>query len=325
MGGCGEIYIESGEAKCKIAIYRLCTLVQGLMTLSNIKRKVEMTEDGKDNGRNETLETLKLEYKEVHAYWRTLTDIRFKLLAFVPTLTGLCVTFIPKTHQPLEAFAIGLLGFIATLGITFYDQRNSELYNASIERAKFLECEMKFKATRPIKFGDDINVGGIFRLRPDRRRTFLGIFMYHDRGLSMVYASALGAWLFIMINSILKLIFLPLTFSLLLAALLAIVIYSILQIPERYEYLFSMDTKFEEELKNNSNEISKELKEEFEINKFPLPANADAKETKGNKKWVITAKKKVIIEIKKKEGMLDVYRHSKLLNGAKWSAKESGP
>ena len=32
MGGCGEIYTESGDAKCEIAIYRLCTLVQGLAT-----------------------------------------------------------------------------------------------------------------------------------------------------------------------------------------------------------------------------------------------------------------------------------------------------
>jgi hypothetical protein len=32
MGGCGEIHTESGEAKCEIAIYRLCTLVRGLVT-----------------------------------------------------------------------------------------------------------------------------------------------------------------------------------------------------------------------------------------------------------------------------------------------------
>jgi hypothetical protein len=190
-----------------------------------------MTEDVKDNVRNEKLESLKLEYKEVHAYWRTLTDIRFKLLAFVPTLAGLGVVLIPKTTgtEPLGAFAFGLLGFIATLGITFYDQRNSELYNASLKRARFLECEMKFKASHPNKCCDDANVGGIFCLRPERERRFLGIKMWHDRALAMVYASALGAWLFIIISSILKLILWPSgTFSLLLPVLLAIVIYKIL-------------------------------------------------------------------------------------------------
>ncbi|MEA3422096.1 MAG: hypothetical protein U9Q97_10520, partial [Acidobacteriota bacterium] len=35
MGGCGEIHTESGEAKCEIAIYRLCTLVRGLVTAND--------------------------------------------------------------------------------------------------------------------------------------------------------------------------------------------------------------------------------------------------------------------------------------------------
>ena len=40
-------------------------------------------------------------------------------------------------------------------------------------------------------------IGGIFFLRPPRTRTLFGIAMYHDRGLLMVYSSALGAWLFL--------------------------------------------------------------------------------------------------------------------------------
>lgn len=322
-----------------------------------------------------------------------------KLLAFVPTLAGLGVVLILNADDiaPLEAFAIGLFGFIATLGITFYDQRNSELYNASINRASDLECEILFgckylftwdnvpgddsnrlleylkdyhdidwaksrdinktadlktinivkgensakikidaneKVTLEINYGylfswnsvpgdddekfkeslrDDFDigwaenakilksddgkiihifkdensaeiiidkkkekaslkisdgrtldlkvkkengklniyndgkirdlkvkkednklkiyhkVGGIFNLRPKRSRTFFGILMWHDRALAMVYASALGAWLFIIISSILKLIpWLPGTFSLLLSVLLAIVIFKYL-------------------------------------------------------------------------------------------------
>ncbi len=264
-----------------------------------------MTEYVKDSVQNETFETLKLEYKEVHAYWRTLTNIRFKLLAFVPTLAGLGVLLIPITinTEPLGAFAVGLLGFIATLGITFYDQRNTELYNASIHRAAVLEREMnKFKATRLIKCYDSAKVGGIFCLRPKRGRKFLGILMYHDLGLSMVYASALGAWLFIIIYSILKLIFWPLTFSLLLAPLLAIGIFLILQGPERY---FSIDTKFEWELINGI--ISEELKKEFKKNGFSLPDNAAVKKEK-EKKWAITGEKKFII---RKEEKLNVYRSGK--------------
>jgi hypothetical protein len=182
-----------------------------------------MTEDVKDNVRNETSDTLKLEYKEFNSYWRTLAVIRFKLLAFVPTLAGLGVVLILNANniEPLEAFAIGLFGFIATLGITFYDQRNSQLYNGAINMACLLEDDMNFRA-------------GIFSSRPDRTLKFLGIKIWHDQALAMVYASALGAWLFIIISSILKLIPWPsgtfsLLLSVLLAILLAIVIYKNLQ------------------------------------------------------------------------------------------------
>lgn len=180
---------------------------------------------GDDNGyvRREESKILELEYKEVNSYWRTLTVIRFKLLAFVPTLAGLGVALISQIPGPLEAFAIGLFGFIATLGITFYDQRNSELYNATINLAAFSENEMNFG-------------GGIFSLRPDQSLKFLGIKMWHDRALAMVYASALGVWLFIIISSILKLIPWPsgtfsLFLSVLLPILLAIVIYKNLPKP----------------------------------------------------------------------------------------------
>jgi hypothetical protein len=32
VGGCGEMYTESGEVECETAMYRLCTQVRGLVT-----------------------------------------------------------------------------------------------------------------------------------------------------------------------------------------------------------------------------------------------------------------------------------------------------
>jgi len=67
--------------------------------------------------------------------------------------------------------------------------------------------------------------------------------MWHDRALAMVYASALGAWLFLIINSVLKLIVSPNVymisgiFSLLLSILLAIVIYKKLELGGWEEYV----------------------------------------------------------------------------------------
>lgn len=70
-------------------------------------------------------------------------------------------------------------------------------------------------------------------------------------------------------------------------------------------YLFSIDTKFEEEL--NKGIISEELKEEFKKNGFSLPDNATVK--KEEKKWEITDEKKFII--RKEEGKLNIYEGTK--------------
>ena len=66
-------------------------------------------------------------------------DVRLKLLALVPTLCGAAVFVLTRaglkagagpsssTSELLVVLVVGLFGFLATLGITLYDQRNSEL------------------------------------------------------------------------------------------------------------------------------------------------------------------------------------------------------
>jgi hypothetical protein len=80
------------------------------------------------------------------------------------------------------------MGFFATLGITFYDQRNTELYNALIGRAKYLEKRLKM-------------FGGQFQIRPPRNRRLLFIMMGHDTGLALIYGTVLGAWFFPIVYS----------------------------------------------------------------------------------------------------------------------------
>jgi hypothetical protein len=133
------------------------------------------------------------EYGQVNENVRTLADIRFKLLALVPALGG-AANFVlsgfalsKETTAPPHAlvFVVGVIGFLATLGITLYDQRNSELYNALIGRAKDLEEFL------------DLHAKGQFRQRPDRSRYLFGLFaMGHDIGLAVIYGPALGAWAF---------------------------------------------------------------------------------------------------------------------------------
>lgn len=172
---------------------------------------------------------LTLEYAQVNENFRTLSDIRFKLLAFVPTLAGAAVFLLSRfldvqADEPSEYavfWEIALLGFLATLGITLYDQRNTQLYDQLIVRASFLEgiaCmspNSRAKKYEQIVESDmavrrkngeepkpriidfDLTKGAQFRERPKRgRRLFGTIVIGHDNGLALIYGPVLGAWFF---------------------------------------------------------------------------------------------------------------------------------
>jgi hypothetical protein len=125
---------------------------------------------------------LDLEYTQVNNNIRFLAEVRFKLLALLPTLGGAAVfalahlglkadtaAALPSTDLPI-VFVVSLFGFFATLGITLYDQRNSELYNALMHRAKFLEKQFDVRCSpgglkQPLSSGQ-------FNERPRKGRRF---------------------------------------------------------------------------------------------------------------------------------------------------------
>jgi len=142
-------------------------------------------------------EVWKAEYEQINNNFRMLADTRFKLLAFVPTLSGAAVYLLSKmtagagSDYAIVGF-ISVLGFLATLGITFYDQRNSELYNLLVKRGG--ELERMFDP--PMK-----NFAGRCRAG----RFLLGLArMKHDTGLALIYAPVLGAWFFPLVDAILR-------------------------------------------------------------------------------------------------------------------------
>jgi hypothetical protein len=154
---------------------------------------------------------LKTEYEQVNDNFRMLSDIRFKLLALIPTLAGASIYVL--SHIAISAQGLGrngpldpdkalyeygtvvlvcVLGFLATLGITIYDQRNTELYNALIGRAKKLEKSLGIEEAQ-------------FNARPKRGRRLLGISVGHDSGLTLIYGPVLGAWFFPLVYAAVKL------------------------------------------------------------------------------------------------------------------------
>jgi hypothetical protein len=125
---------------------------------------------------------LRLDYEQTTQLLRTLADIRFKLLAFVPTIAGATVAFVGHGPRPTaaELLAVGLLGLTATLGVLLFELRNSQLFDSAVHRAARLEQQLGL---------------GLVRERPRERVTLFGLVgARRDRGLGLVYGAALAGW-----------------------------------------------------------------------------------------------------------------------------------
>jgi hypothetical protein len=149
---------------------------------------------------------LDVEYEQINENIRFLADVRFKLLALVPVTGGAAVFILSQRvglqtgevastsfFELLPVLLIALFGFLATLGITLYDQRNSELYNALIHRAKHLE--ITYGATPTPGSIERLQYGGQYSERPRKHRRMI-FKAGHDLALALIYGPLLGAWLF---------------------------------------------------------------------------------------------------------------------------------
>jgi hypothetical protein len=135
---------------------------------------------------------LRLDYQQTTDLLRTLTDVRFKLLALVPTLSGAAIAVLAHPSSPAVLIGVGLLGLVATLGLLLYELRNSQLSEYGTHRAQTIEAELGLLAIR------GTGPGGLFRERPDRTLRLFGLASVdRDRGLVLVYSAALAGWTYL--------------------------------------------------------------------------------------------------------------------------------
>jgi len=99
-----------------------------------------------------TEDKLKIDYESTTKYLHSLADSRLKLLAFVPTVTGLGLAAYDRVTKPEVGAAFGLFGFLVILGVSYYDQRNTSLYDAMQIRAKTLEAYIGFPLSRATSY-----------------------------------------------------------------------------------------------------------------------------------------------------------------------------
>jgi len=141
----------------------------------------------------ERTEDLKLDYSETTDLMRGLTDVRFKLVAFVPTISGAAIAVLGHGKSTSELLAVGMLGLVATVGIVIFDLRNTQLLDYAVLRAKILEEKLGF-----VSIFEPGRPGGLFSERPGRDLRVFGLAgVGHDRGLALVYSAAIGGWCYI--------------------------------------------------------------------------------------------------------------------------------
>jgi len=131
-------------------------------------------------------ELLRLEYEYASRLLGTLTEIRFKLLALVPTFSGAVVAFMSSGRGGVELLAIGGLGLAATSGVLTYELRNGELRRRATERVNRLERQ--------------IFPGGPLVGEPGRTPKLFGLVpASHRLGVGLVYGAALAGWIYLVV------------------------------------------------------------------------------------------------------------------------------
>lgn len=139
-------------------------------------------------------DNLRTDYEQTNEQIRMLTDIRFKLLTLIPTGTVVAVSVLGTTVPIRVVPVVGILGFVIVFAIAMYDLRNSQLYDASLNRAIQLESQLH------------IPDGGLYMNRPKRGVKLLGVLVWHDRALALIYGTTLGGWFYLIAYSSLNIL-----------------------------------------------------------------------------------------------------------------------
>jgi hypothetical protein len=117
------------------------------------------------------------EYNQVVNQFRALTDIRFKLLTYLPLGTAFAAAWVSKDKSLVMQPAIAAFAFVVTLCIATYNKRNDQFYDELIARAAELEREL------------DIEHGS-FMYRPRPWLKYDPVPVEHRWPIDLIYAAA---------------------------------------------------------------------------------------------------------------------------------------
>jgi hypothetical protein len=142
-------------------------------------------------------DAIRFDYEMTMETIRMLADIRFRLLALVPFVSGATIAFLsvdPGKAPPHVILAGSVAGFLITVGVLIYNQRNTQYIHVTRERGRKLEELL------------NLAVKGHFLAPEHRYRLFNRLPLGADVGLTIIYSTVLAAWLFLITHSALDLI-----------------------------------------------------------------------------------------------------------------------
>jgi hypothetical protein len=135
-------------------------------------------------------ERLRFDYDQTTQLIRALMDVRFRLLAVVPTIAGAAVGFLGSHPAAAELLALGLLGLLATVGILLFDLRNTQISDMMLRHAQALERQLSVSAAP----GANAANGVLSHAAPPNGRLFGIVTVEQKRATGLVYGAALGGW-----------------------------------------------------------------------------------------------------------------------------------
>jgi hypothetical protein len=138
------------------------------------------------------------EYKEVSQNFRTLTEIRFKLLGLLPVGTALIALSTAWSKGEISV-PLSLFGLAVTLALIVYNERNNQLYDALVARAGQLENLLGLPdgnfSQRP---------GTWLKIRPipETQDCKFAVTIEHGWPIGTIYRASIIAWLFMFFSPI---------------------------------------------------------------------------------------------------------------------------
>jgi hypothetical protein len=154
-------------------------------------------------------EALLREYAEVSNLFRTLTDIRFRLLGILPIASGVTAALGARTQTSDEIgfpIALALFGLASAVGVVTYNVRNDQLYDELVGRGAAIERSLGLPDGA---FSNRPNAWLRYKLGPwTWQRHELGPWTWridHRQGIATIYAATIAFWLYLTIDTTLHL------------------------------------------------------------------------------------------------------------------------